>query len=107
MSICPSISGQSSFQRASDSLLSKQNISLHSPFISLTSLLLSSILASQVFNIMSPLIFSSTVNLGILEVSGIYSLEDDMISFWKALRAVVASLSLKSILSNDWPISRK
>jgi hypothetical protein len=88
--------------RPNDSLLSKWKSSLQKSLTSLAIFLLSTMLDSQAFSIISPLVYSEIDNLEFIATP---SFVDDTNASWKVVREKIASLSLKQMLFNALSIT--
>jgi hypothetical protein len=97
MEICPSTPNLYSLSRPNHSLLSESKSSSQNSFTSLAIFLLSAMLDSQVFSIISPMVCSETDNL---EAIATPSFSDDTTASYKVVRAVITSFSLKQMLFN-------
>jgi hypothetical protein len=85
-------------------LLSEQKTSSQDSFNSLAIFLPSTMFDSQVFSIISPLVFSEIDNPDAIDLPYFV---DDVIASWKVVQATIASLSLKKILLSASSITRE
>jgi hypothetical protein len=97
MSIYPNTPKLFSLSRPNDSFLSEWKSSSQDSFTSLAIFLLSAMLDSQVFSIISTLVHSKMDKLEAIDTP---TFVDDMTASWKVVREIISSLSLKQILFN-------
>jgi hypothetical protein len=96
MEICPSTPNLYSLSRPNHSLLSESKSSSQNSFTSLAIFLLSSMLDSQVFSIISPMVFSEMDKLEAIATP----FSDDTTASYKVVQAAITSFSLKQMLFN-------